>query len=144
MNESPFSFRCAVPPTTMTSRPVPNLEPTWTPRYEPGVAQNPLRSGEQLPLSLGDDLDSPVGHLDGRLIVDGVRRTPDLGGPPPRLGDGVLRHELVTKVREDREVDDPERAVVPVGRCPLDEVVTDPGGHHHASCTDPHPDRFGQ
>lgn len=43
-------------------------------------------------------------------------------------------------MREDREIDDPEGAVAPVGRRLPDEVVTDPGSHHHAPSTQPHPD----
>src|SRR6185503_219225 len=36
---------------------------------------------EQLPGPLGDDLDGAIGHLDRGLVVDGVRRTRDVGGP---------------------------------------------------------------
>src|SRR3954466_14519902 len=37
--------------------------------------------GEQLPVSLGDDLDGPIDHFDGRLVVDRVRRPRQAGGP---------------------------------------------------------------
>ena len=73
-------------------------------------------------MPLGDDLDGAVGHLDGRLVVDGVRRTRDAGGPSLRLGHGVLGHELVTQVREDREVDDPQGLVAPAGRPPAERM----------------------
>ena len=46
-------------------------------------------------------------------------------------------------MREDREVDDSQGAVVRRGR-PLHEVRSDPGRHHHASGTHAHPDRVGQ
>src|SRR4051812_26007266 len=75
--------------------------------------------GEQLPVPLGDDLYSAVGHLDRGLVVDGVRRAADLDGPSLCLGQGVLRHELMIQVREDREVDEPQSPVVTGWRLPV-------------------------
>src|SRR6476646_2673751 len=86
------------------------------------------RSGELLPLPLGDDLDVAVVHLDGRLVIDGVGRASDVAGPPLRLRHGVGREDV--EVREDREVDDPQGPVVRCG-WPLDEGLTDPRRHHH-------------
>ena len=77
-------------------------------------------------------------------IVDRVRRTWDPGRPSFCVGHGVLRQVLVIHVREDREVDDPQRAVATGGRLPPDEVLPDAGGHHHAPGAQPHPDRLAQ
>ena len=60
------------------------------------------------------------------------------------VGHGVLRQELVIQVREDREVDEAQRAVAPGGRLPPDEVRPDAGGHHHAPGAQPHVDRLAQ
>ena len=77
-------------------------------------------------------------------IVDRVRRHRHAGGPSFCVGHGVLRQVLVIQVREDREVDDSQRAVVTGGRLPVDEVLPDTGGHHHAPGAQPHPDRLAQ
>ena len=70
-----------------------------------------MRGYELFPVPLGDDLDGAVDHLDGRLVVDRVRRARDAGRPLLRLGHGVAR-QTACQVREDREVDDAQRAVV--------------------------------
>ena len=77
------------------------------------------------PMPLGDHLDGAVDHLDGGLVVDGIGRTRNFGRPLLRRCHGVVRHELVPQVREDREVDDPERAVTALGWRPMDEVLPD-------------------
>src|ERR1700722_11540809 len=97
-------------------------------------------AGELLPVPLRDDLDGAVGHFDGCLVVDGVGRAADLGGPALGIGDGVLPENI--QVREDREVDDAEGAVVGRGR-PLCELGADPGRHHHAPGAHSDPDRAG-
>ena len=43
------------------------------------------------------------------------------------VGHGVARQPSVVQVREDREVDDAQRAVVAGGWPPLDEVLPDRG-----------------
>ena len=48
------------------------------------------------------------------------------------------------QVREDREIDDAQRAVTFSGRLPADEVLPDTRGHHHAAGAQPHPDGFAQ
>ncbi len=47
-------------------------------------------------------------------------------------------------VREDREVDDAQRLIATGGRLPVDEVLPDTGGHHHAPGAQSHPDRLVQ
>jgi hypothetical protein len=65
------------------------------------------------PGALGDHIDGAVCHLDGGVVVDRVRRTGKAGRPHLGVGHQVLgRH---AQVREDREVDDPQRAVIPAG-----------------------------
>src|SRR5256885_13787537 len=76
---------------------------------------------EQLPVPFRDDLDAAVGHLDGGLSVDGVCRTLYPGGPPFRLGHGVVRTVRAVEVREDGEIDDSQRAVITGVRLPADE-----------------------
>src|SRR3954453_9257106 len=111
----------------------------------PGSRPNPLARSvllrKQLPVPLGYDVDGAVDDLDGGLIVDRIRRTLDAGGPSLCVGHGVLGQELVIQVGEDREVDDAQRAVVPGGRLPADEVLPDAGGHHHAPGAQPRPHR---
>ena len=69
---------------------------------------------------------------------------PDKSSSPPLCGGHrVQRQVRVVEVREDREVDDPQGAVVCRGR-PRHEIVTDPGGHHHAAGAHPNPDQLGQ
>ena len=91
---------------------------------------------ELLPLPFGDHLDGAVNDLDGRLLVDGVGRGADVGGPPLGISHGVRRESV--QVREDREVHHAQGAVVRRGR-PLDERGPDPGRHHHASGTHSQP-----
>lgn len=55
--------------------------------------------GKEPPVPLGGDVDGAVGHLDGGLVVDRVRRTRKAGRPPLCVGPGVLRQELVIQVR---------------------------------------------
>jgi hypothetical protein len=50
---------------------------------------------KQLPVPLGYDVDGAVGHFDGGLVVDRIRRTWDAGGPFFCVGHGVLRQEFV-------------------------------------------------
>jgi hypothetical protein len=60
---------------------------------------------------LGDDVDGAVDHFYGRLIVNRVRRTRDTGRPTFRVGQRVLRQHLVIQVREDREINQPQRLI---------------------------------
>ena len=92
-------------------------------------------------MPLGDEFDGAVGHFDGGVVVDRVRRTRQAGGLSFCFGHGVLRQIGVIHVREDREVDDSERAVVTAGRRPPDEVLPDPRGQHHAPGAEPYVDR---
>ena len=48
------------------------------------------------------------------------------------------------QVRKDREVNHAQRFIATDGRLPADEVLPDPGGHHHAPGAQPHPDRLAQ
>ena len=91
-------------------------------------------------MSLGDDFDGAVGHFESGLVVDRVRRIRDPRRPLFCLGHGIARHVLLRQVRADREVDETQRAVVTGGRFPLDEVLSDTGGHDHApgAQADPH------
>src|SRR5690348_10771250 len=99
---------------------------------------------EQLPAPFGDDLDAAAGHLDGGLIVDGVRRALYPGGPPFSLGHGSVRAVRAVEVREDGEIDNSQHAVATGGRLPADELLTDAGGQHHAPGTEPDVDRVAQ
>jgi len=71
--------------------------------------------GEEFPVPLGDDLDVAVGHFDGALIVNRIRRTWDPGRPSFCVGHGVLRQVLVIHVREDRKTNDSKRFVITRG-----------------------------
>jgi len=54
-------------------------------------------------MPLRDDLNGAVDHLDGRLVVDGVRRTPDLGGPPlasTRVFSGIISWPRCGKIEK--------------------------------------------
>ena len=93
-------------------------------------------------MAFRDDLDGAVGHFDGAFIVNRIRRVPKTGRPSFRVGHGIFRQHLVIQVRKDREVHHAQRAVAPSERLPPDEVLPDPGGHHHAPSAQPHPDRL--
>src|SRR5436305_389805 len=84
----------------------------WSRMADPGA------SPELRPLPFRNDLDRAVDDLDGRLFVDGIGRDAEVSGPPLRVSQGVLRESV--QMREDREVDDSQGAVVRRGR-PLDE-----------------------
>ena len=71
-----------------------------------------LSGAQQFPVPLGDDFNCAIGHLDGGLIVDRVRRRRSPGGPDFCVGQRVLRGSLVIQVRKQREVDQPQRSVV--------------------------------
>jgi hypothetical protein len=51
-------------------------------------------------VSLGDDFDGAVDHLDRGLIVDRVRPARHGGGPSFCVGHRVVRHVLVIQVPE--------------------------------------------
>ena len=55
------------------------------------------RWGQELPVSLGHDFDRAVGHFDGRLIVNRIRRIRDRGRPSFCLGHGIARQVLRTR-----------------------------------------------
>src|SRR5215212_10393856 len=95
-------------------------------------------------MALGDNFNCSVDHFDGGLVVYGVRWPPETGRPFFCGGHGVLRQELVVHVREDREVDDAQRAVVTAGWLPPDEVLPDPRRHDHAPGAESYPDRLAQ
>jgi hypothetical protein len=95
-------------------------------------------------MAFGDDFDGSVNHFDGGLIVDCVRRTSETGRPSIRVGHSIFRHHLIVQMREDREVDDSQRAVAAGGRLPPDEVLSDAWGHHHAPTAQPYPNRVTQ
>ncbi len=63
----------------------PPLRTSQSQPSRPQSRANPLSlmvlGGEQPPVPFGDDLDGAVGHLDGGLVVDRVRRTCDAGRP---------------------------------------------------------------
>ena len=61
-------------------------------------------------MTLRDNFDNAIDHFEGGLFVDGVGRDADVGSPPLRVSQGVRREEV--QVREDREVDDSQGAVV--------------------------------
>ena len=63
-------------------------------------------------MAFGHDLHLGAVHLDGGLVVDGVGGTADARCPSLRVGHRVRRETRVVQVREDREVDEPERQVV--------------------------------
>src|ERR1700744_4029150 len=87
----------------------------------------PSSTTEVFPVPFRDDFDVAVDHLDGGLVVDGIGRILKGCRPFLRAGHRVFREGRIVQVREDREVDDAERAVVPGdGRLGLDEVRTDP------------------
>jgi hypothetical protein len=69
-------------------------------------------------------------------------RTRDSTSRPPtvRRRPCCCRQIRVIQVREDREIDDPQRLVRAGGRLPDDEVLTDPRCHRHApgAQSDPH------
>src|SRR6185503_661685 len=100
--------------------------------------------GEQPPVPLGDHVDRAVDDLDGGVVVDRVRRTIDLCRPSLGVGHRVPRRALWSQVRADREVDESEGFVATAGRLPLDEVLADTRGHHHASGAQSHPCRLVQ
>src|SRR5262245_61492425 len=150
----------AAEPTTYSLSTRPGTATSTASRYAPTVPSTapwdaePLgissscrprhRGGQLLPMPLGDDFDVAVGHLDGSLVVDRVGGTRNLFHPLFRPRHGVAGHALLSQVWIDREVNDAQRAVVTCGRFPLDEVLPDPGGHHHAPRAQSHPDRLAQ
>ena len=93
------------------------------------------------PLPFGDHLGGAVDDLDGRLFVDGVRRDADVGGPPLRVGQRVGWESI--QVREDREVDDSQGAVVRRRR-PLNEGRRRSGASSPCFRTHSHPHHVGQ
>lgn len=66
-----------------SERPVPSETicslTAWNGRSAPSLARKAL-GGEQLPVSLRDDIDRSVDHSDGRVVVDGVGGSVDPGG----------------------------------------------------------------
>jgi hypothetical protein len=66
-------------------------------------------------VAFGDDSDLAVDDSDGGLVVDGVAQHVERGGPALRLGEAELRDVRVVEVREDPEVDQPQRSTLPVG-----------------------------
>jgi hypothetical protein len=92
------------------------------------------------PMAFGDHFNGSVDHFDGGLVVNRIRRTLELGRPSLSVGHRVFRQHFVIQVREDREVNEPQRFVPTAGRLPANEVLADARGHHHASGAQPHPD----
>src|SRR6188474_1108486 len=58
---------------------------------------------EQFPVPLRNDVDGAVGHLEGGLVSDRVRRSWHAGGPPFGGRHRVPRQVRVLEVGEDRE-----------------------------------------
>jgi hypothetical protein len=79
-------------------------------------------------MAFGDNFDCAVDHFDGGLVVDGVRRTRDVGRSLLCLCLGVARHAVRSQVRTDREVHDAQRFIATSGQLPLDEVLPDTRG----------------
>src|SRR3954471_24598942 len=99
------------------------LPPRWAPMTTEIRMVAQRQSPEFPPLPFGDHLDGAIDDLDGRLFVDGVGRDADVAGPPLCVSEAVPGESV--QVREDREVDDSQGAIVP-GGLPLDEGRTDP------------------
>ena len=98
------------------------------------------RSSFQVPSEMASTLPSTT-RMAG-LVVHDVRPGRRVSAAQRSAACERVRREDV-QVREDREVDDPQRAVVRRRR-PLHEEVADPRGHHHAPGAHPHPGRVGQ
>src|SRR5258708_15712657 len=114
-------------------------------RPAPRTAQSrtSLLLGHQLPMPLGDDVDSAVHHLYGGLIVNQIRWNTHLGGPFLQFGHGILGERGVIQVRRYRKIDQPQGFVATGGRKPADELLPDGGGQHHTPGAPPDVDRFG-
>jgi hypothetical protein len=79
-------------------------------------------------VALGDDFDGAVGHFDGGLIVDRIRRIWDPGRPSFCLGHGIARQApVIHQMRTDREINDSQCSVATCGRLPADEVLPTQG-----------------
>src|SRR5690349_56338 len=85
------------------------------------ASDNSVSGSKPSPMPFGNDFDGVVDHFDGGLVVDRVRRPPETGRPFFCGRHGVLWQELVVNVREDREVDNAQCAVVTGGWLPPDE-----------------------
>src|SRR5262249_54252578 len=70
-------------------------------RFLAGSRRSALRA-EELPVPLGDDFDVAVGHLDGSLVVDRVRRRRYPRGP--LFCDGPVLVIGVVHVRNNRKI----------------------------------------
>src|SRR6266496_1475300 len=75
-----------------------------------------ILGGEQFPVPLGDDFDCTIGHFDGALIINRVRRHWYPGGPSFCVGQGILRGSLVIQVRKQRKINQSQRSVVAGGQ----------------------------
>lgn len=60
---------------------------------------------EELPVTLGNHLDAPVGHHEGGLVVDRVCRDGQVRRPPLSVRQRGVWVILVVPVRDQREVD---------------------------------------
>ena len=92
----------------------------------------------------GDDLDGAVDHRDRRLVVDGVRRS---GMPAAHCSASAMVLPGMPSAARCGQIEKSTRPSVRVVAArwpPLDEVVPDLGGHHHAPRAEPHPDRLAQ
>ena len=76
------------------------------------IRANEPSGREQFPVPLGDDFDRAVDHFEGGLVVDRVAGPDKPAAHSLAVGDRVPRQVRVVEVREDREVDDSQGAVV--------------------------------
>jgi hypothetical protein len=74
-----------------------------TPRRTEAMTRVAALGGEQFPVPLGDDFDGTIGHSDGGLIVNPIRRAWDPRRPSFCVGHGIVRQVLVIHVRKDRK-----------------------------------------
>ena len=76
-----------------------------TTRASPLPRRKAEASGKQPPVTLGDDFHAAIGHPDGGLVVDRIRRRRDPRGP--LFGDGAVLAIGVVQVRNDRKSTSP-------------------------------------
>ena len=81
------------------------------------MKQDPLShsalAAEELPVPFGDHFDAAIGHFDGGVIVDRIRRHGHGGGPLFCVGHGIVRHFLMIDVRENRKLNRTKSSPMP-------------------------------
>ncbi len=58
------------------------------------------------------------------------------------VGQGIVRQIRVIQVRKQRKINQSQRSIATGGRLPVDEVLPDALGHHHAPGAQSHIDRL--